>query len=75
MKESVFTQGRTCNLQTVFGRAVYVRKLGEKTVWNLKIKIPVKTSQFPEVLVQNVSGNKVMDFGFLGLFLENKVLT
>ena len=35
---------------------------------NLEIKTLVKKSQFSEVLEQNVTGNEVMSFRFLGLF-------
>ena len=35
---------------------------------NLEIKTLEKTSKFSQVLGKNVAGNKVLCFGFLGLF-------
>ena len=39
---------------------------------NLEIKTWVKKSKFPEVLGQNVTGNKVLSFRFLELFPKIK---
>jgi len=44
--------------------------LGKKSFWNKKPgnKNFGKKSEFSQVLGKNVSGNKVLCFGFLGLF-------
>ena len=49
---------------------IYVRKSREKSFWkkNLEIKTLEKKSEFYQVLEKNVTGNKVVCFGFLGLF-------
>ena len=43
---------------------------GKKSVWkkNLEIKTLGKKSEFSKVLGKNVTRNKVLCFGFLGLF-------
>ena len=49
---------------------IYVRKSPEKKFLekNLELKTLEKKSQFCEVLGQNVIGNRVLSFRFLGLF-------
>ena len=48
---------------------IHARKSQEKNFLEkkLEIKTLVKKSQFSEVLGQNVTGNKVLSFNFLGL--------
>ena len=49
---------------------IYVRMSQEKKFLekNLAIKTLEKKSEFSQVLGKNVTGNKVLCFGFLGLF-------
>ena len=54
---------------------IYVRKSKESSFWkkNLEIKTLVKTSQFSEVLGQNVTGNKVLGNKITGIKVLKKI--
>ena len=56
-------------------QGIYVRKSREKKLLekNLEIKTLEKKSEFYQVLGKNVTGNKVLCFGFLGLFFPKIV--
>ena len=57
-------------------RGIYVRKSREKSFWkkNLEIKTLEKNSEFYQVLGKNVTGKKILRFGFPGHFFLKKVL-